>query len=143
MTGAPLAPAERRLRLLLRGYAALFLVAAALYVTLPEQALRIANALSAALTPSLPPIPISVEKFWLALAFSMLVTIAALCWMAQKDIRANRGFVVPVLISKAASTACYVALFLLSARHAAYLFGAATDLVLLVAAAVVYRQAGR
>jgi hypothetical protein len=130
--------AERRLVWLLRGYAALFLVAAVLYLLLPNTALGIANWAGARL--ALAPIPLSTERFWLVLAFSMLVTLAYLCWVAQRDVRANRSLVGAVLVCKTCSTVCYLVLFAIE-RHLAYLLGGLTDGVLLAAGTLLLRAA--
>jgi hypothetical protein len=129
-------PAERRLVWLLRGYTALFLVAAVLYLLLPNTALGIANAVGAWF--ALPPIPLSTERFWLVLAFSMLVVLAFLCWEAQKDVHRGRALVVAVLVCKASSTVCYLALFALE-HQLAYLLGGLTDGALLAAGYVLLR----
>jgi hypothetical protein len=135
----PLTLAERRLRALMRAYAALFAVAAVAYLTLPNTALGIANGVSRALG-DWPPIPLSTERFWVVLSFSMLVTLTVLAYSAQRDIRQNRALVLPILICKASSTICYLAFFATD-RHLAYLMGALTDGTLLAVGAVLYRSA--
>jgi hypothetical protein len=129
--------AEMRLTWLMRAYAALFAVAAFCYLFLPNTALRIANAVSRAVS-DLPPIPLSTERFWVVLGFSMLVTLTLLAYLAQRDIRANRGYISPILICKLSSTVAYLALFAID-RHLAYFLGAATDGTLLALGYVFYR----
>jgi hypothetical protein len=51
--------------------AGVYFVAGMVFVIAPEWTLRAINAVSAALVPDLELAPILVEKFWLALAFSM------------------------------------------------------------------------
>jgi hypothetical protein len=129
-------PAERRLIWLLRAYTAMFVIAGVLYLLLPNTALGIANAVGALF--ALPPIPLSTERFWLVLAFSMLVLLAFLCWEAQKDVRRGRSLVVAVLVCKASSTLCYLVLFAFE-RQLAYLLGGLTDGVLFALGAVMLR----
>ena len=124
---------------LLRAYVVLFTVAALAYLLLPGETFAIANWASRQLTPSLPPIPPSAEKFWLALSFALLVTLAALCFVIQVDVERYRPLVVVVIVSKLASTVAYAALFLLSGRHLAYLLACGTDGVLAALTLAFYR----
>jgi len=133
--------ADRRLALLLRFYVGLFAVAGLAYLLLPGETFAIANWVSRQLTPSLPPIPPSAEKFWLALSFALLATLAALSFVVQRDVARYRGCVVVIIASKLASTLVYLALFLLSARHLAYLMACATDGILFAVTLALYRRA--
>lgn len=44
------------------------------------------------------------EYFWVFLSFSMMMTIAACSYVASKDIRKNRSVIVPIILSKLASS---------------------------------------
>ncbi len=46
------------------------------------------------------------EYFWVFLSFSMMVTIAACSYIASKDIRKNRSVIIPLILSKLASSLC-------------------------------------
>src|SRR5262245_5779752 len=91
--------AETRLMWLMRVYAALFVLAGLCYFFLPNTTLAIANAISRAVG-GLPPIPLSTERFWLVLAFSMLLTLAFLAYVAQRDVRRGRVLVAAILVCK-------------------------------------------
>ena len=44
------------------------------------------------------------EYFWVFLSFSMMMTIAACSYVASKDIRKNRSVIIPIILSKLASS---------------------------------------
>jgi uncharacterized protein (DUF362 family) len=44
------------------------------------------------------------EYFWVFLSFSMMMTIAACSYVASKDIRKNRSVIIPLILSKLASS---------------------------------------
>jgi uncharacterized protein (DUF362 family) len=46
------------------------------------------------------------EYFWVFLSFSMMMTIAACGYISSKDIRKNRSVIVPLILSKLASSLC-------------------------------------
>lgn len=75
----------------------------------------------------LPLIPLSTEKFWLALTTSMMLMLVVCCGMAAWDAEKFYLLVVPVLFSKACSTISYLLLFLFQKRYFAYLVGVLTD----------------
>jgi uncharacterized protein (DUF362 family) len=112
---------EKQLKIfmLISGLAYLFVGFA--FAVVPELILDLTNRLSQALAPGLSEIPISVEKFWLSLTFSMMMTIAALCFIARHNVRKNKNYIIPLLISKAASAMTGVCFFFFSARYLAYL----------------------
>jgi len=112
---------ERHLNVLLAISAAAYFVVGLAFVLMPEIILKALNLFSRILTPGLPEMPLSVEKFWLSMTFSMMMTIAALSYIAQRNVRKNKGYVIPVLISKAASSLSALCFFLFSARYFAYL----------------------
>jgi uncharacterized protein (DUF362 family) len=112
---------ERHLKVLMAISAAAYFVVGLAFVLMPETILKALNLFSRILTPGLPGMPLSVEKFWLSMTFSMMMTIAALSYIAQRNVRKNKGYVIPVLISKAASSLSALCFFLFSARYFAYL----------------------
>ncbi len=112
---------EKQLRVLMIVSMIAYFVGGLAFIILPTQILRLSNTVSEWAVPAWPTVPLSVEKFWLALAFSMMMTIAALAFIAQHNVRSNKGYVVPILISKCASSLSGLALFVFSAKYFAYL----------------------
>lgn len=113
--------AERHLKLVMIISVVVYLLAGFAFLLMPKVILQTFNSFSRLIMPGLPEIPISVEKFWLSLAFSMMMTITALCFMAQNNIRKNSGYIIPLLISKSASALSSLCFFAFSARYFAYL----------------------
>lgn len=73
---------------------------------------------------SFEPLPEPAERFWSALALSLMTTLTFLCAAVAWDIRRYLNWTIPVLVSKAAST-CFFFYFYLTDRQAwAYLGGA-------------------
>jgi uncharacterized protein (DUF362 family) len=112
---------EKHLKILMRFSAIAYFVVGVAFAFLPEPILGLLNLLSRILAPGLEEMLLSVEKFWLSMAFSMMMTIAALSYIAQHNIRKNKGYVIPVLISKTASSLSALCFFIFSARYFAYL----------------------
>ncbi len=112
---------ERQLRLVLQLSAVTYLVAGLAFAVAPEQILRIINFFSGLFIPSLKLMPITAEKFWLSLAFSMMMTITVLCFLAQYNVRKNKLFIFPLLVAKAASSLSAIGFFIFSDRYFAYL----------------------
>ena len=121
MDDATLTPNERALRDLLRAWTVLFASGAVSFALTPDRTLRSLNALPGAA------LPVGEERFWNALAVSLMATLTTLCALAAVDVRARRHLVVPVLVSKAVSSGMFLARFARRPRRAAYLAGAATD----------------
>lgn len=112
---------ERHLKIVMVISAITYVVVGFAFAILPEPILKVFNLCSRILTPGLEQIPLPVEKFWLSMAFSMMMTIAALSFIAQHNIRKNKGYIIPVLISKTASSLSALCFFIFSARYFAYL----------------------
>jgi len=112
---------EKHLKTLLIISAVTYLVVGFAFLILPETILKAVNLVSDKITPNLPKIPTSTGKFWVALSFSMMMTIAALCYIAQHNIRKNKSYIIPLLISKTASALSGLFLFIFSARYFANL----------------------
>ncbi len=74
-----------------------------------------------------PLIPLSSEKFWLALANSMMLMLVVISVMAAYDPASFHMMVLIILFSKAASTIQYLVYFFTDKRYFAYLVGAAAD----------------
>lgn len=112
---------EKKLKTVMAISAITYIVVGIAFAVAPGQILKMVNSLSRVLTPGLEEIPISVEKFWLSLTFSMMMTIAALSYIAQHNVRKNKGYIIPLLISKSVSALSALCFFIFSARYFAYL----------------------
>jgi uncharacterized protein (DUF362 family) len=118
---------ERQLKVLMVMSAITYLVVGFVFLIFPEIILKVFNLISKKVTPSLPEIPISIGKFWVCLSFSMMMTITVLCFIAQHNVRKNKGYIIPLLISKAASALSGLFVFTFSARYLANLGIALVD----------------
>ncbi len=112
---------ERALRKLMAVSGAVYLVAGSIFAVAPGKILSAINAVSAAVAPGLAPAPVSGERFWVALAFSMMMTITVLSFLAAYNIRRYKVLVVPLLVSKASSALSALAYFAFAARQLANL----------------------
>lgn len=121
MTMIEITREERHLKVVMAISALTYLVVGLAFALMPQLIVKAVNLCSRILIPGLAEMPLSVEKFWLSMTFSMMMTIAALSYIAQHNIRKNKGYVIPVLISKAASSLSALCFFLFSARYFAYL----------------------
>ena len=126
---------ERALRDLLRAWTVLFASGALSFALTPDRTLRSLNALPG------PAVPLGDERFWNALAVSLMATLTALCALAAEDVRGRRQLVVPILVSKAVSSSMFLARFVRRPRTA-YLAGAATDRSILALTLRRYLAAG-
>jgi uncharacterized protein (DUF362 family) len=117
----PLTREERHLKAVLLISAVTYLAAGFAFVLAPRLILSFINYFSGVFTPGLALMPLSVERFWLSLAFSMMMTITALCLLGQYNVRKNQGYVVILLIAKTASSLSALGFFIFSARYFAYL----------------------
>ena len=112
---------ERQFRIFMGISAIAYLVVGFAFALMPVTILKIFNKVSRIFTPSLDQIPISTEKFWVALTFSMMMTIAVLSYIVWYNVRKNRGYVVPLLVSKCASALSALWFYIFSAKCLAYL----------------------
>ncbi len=133
-----LTPEERRLRSLLRFWTLLFAAGAVSFGADPDRSTASLNVLPG------PPLPASSEKYWNALAVSLMATITTLCAVASTDVRRRRGFVWPVMVSKAVSSGMFLARFR-EERRTPYLVGGIVDgsILLVTVRAVAAAARGR
>jgi len=111
---------------------------------IPEPIVRAVNAVSRAFTPGLAQAPDhDLGKFWVSLSFSMMMTIAMLCYLAQLKVRTNKHYTVPLLVSKCASALSGLAYFLFSLKALAYLTIFLVDGTLFLATLVFYLRANK
>ena len=115
-----LTAAERRLRALLRFWTVLFGAGAISFGADPDRSTGSLNLLPGA------SLPVSSEKYWNALAVSLMATLTTLCAIASTDVRRRRGFVLPVLVSKAVSSGMFLTRYR-EERRTPYLVGGAVD----------------
>jgi hypothetical protein len=115
-----LTAAERRLRALLRFWTLLFGAGAISFGADPDRSTGSLNLLPGA------SLPVSTEKYWNALAVSLMATLTTLCAIASIDVRRRRSFVVPVLVSKAVSSGMFLTRYR-EERRTPYLVGGAVD----------------
>ena len=112
---------EKHLKIFMIISAIAYFVVGFAFAIMPARILDMSNTFSRILTPGLKESPISVEKFWLSMTFSMMMTITVLCYVAQYNIRKNKGYIIPLFISKSASALSALCFFIFSARYFAYL----------------------
>ena len=113
---------EKHLKIFMRLSALTYFVVGFAFVIAPRWILGMTNTIAGKIPISgLQAVPLSVEKFWLSLAFSMMMTITALCYIVQHNVRKNNGYTVPLLISKSASALSSLCFFIFSAKYFAYL----------------------
>ncbi|MFC1509668.1 DUF362 domain-containing protein [Candidatus Omnitrophota bacterium] len=112
---------ERHLKIFMAISAITYFVVGLAFALIPVRILEAFNLFSRILIPGLKETPLSVEKFWLSLTFSMMMTIATLCFIAQHNIRKNKGYIIPLLVSKSASALSGLCFFIFSGRYLSYL----------------------
>ncbi|NIP22560.1 MAG: DUF362 domain-containing protein [Phycisphaerae bacterium] len=112
---------EKHLKIFMIISAATYFFVGFAFAIMPGVILRAINFFSRILTPSLEEIPLSVEKFWLSMTFSMMMTITVLCYIAHHNIRKNKNYIIALLVSKSASALSALCFFIFSARYFAYL----------------------
>jgi hypothetical protein len=130
---------ERRLRALLRFWTVLFGAGAVSFGADPDRSTASLNLLPGA------SLPASTERYWNALAVSLMATLTTLCAIAASDVRRRRGFIVPVLVSKAVSSGMYLTRYR-EERRTPYLVGGVVDGSILVVTAqrmLAARRRGR
>ncbi|HYR96953.1 MAG TPA: hypothetical protein VEM57_09455 [Candidatus Binatus sp.] len=110
---APLTRAERKLAWLLRLFAVLFAIGAVGFLVRPDETVTDLDRLGALVgLPTLQRTAVAgVSDFWLPLAIANMATIAACAWLAAGDVRRRRALVYPIVVSKLASSATGVLLF--------------------------------
>jgi len=134
-----LTPAEYRLRLWLRVFAVLFGLGTLGFFVRPGGTVADLNRVGGLL--GLGVLPVGEPDFWLVLAVANMATITAAAWLAAADVRGRRVLVYPIVVSKAASSATGLLLFL-GSRHAfAHLSATLVDLPIAVILLVALRRA--
>lgn len=114
---------ERQLRSLLRIWTALFGAGAVFFFLVPSLFTNTLNAIGEVFGIDANPLPSNVERFWNALAVSMMATITYLAYQAQKEIQKARRLIKAILVAKAVSTLAFTASFFIDRAAFAYLAG--------------------
>lgn len=138
-----LSSGERRLAWLLRLYALLFAAGAIAFLLRPDETVQDIDRVGALLGLStLAPSGVPVASdFWLALAVANMATIAACCWLASLDVRGRRALAYPVVVSKLASSATGILLFVRWTAALPFLVIALVDLPLAFLLVAALRRA--
>ena len=113
---------ERQLKLVLWVSALVYFIGGLAFGLAPGLVLWFINFFSGLLTPSLRLIPISEGKFWVALAFCMMMIITVCPALAAYNVRKNRLLVIPLLVGKSTASLAAICYFFFSDRYFAYLF---------------------
>ncbi len=132
---------ERSLKRLLQFWAILFLVAGIVFVFFPNLVVQSLNQLALKITPSLPTLPLSQDRFWVVLMFSLMITLTFLCYSAQDDLKRRKDLVQFVLISKITSSLFFLVFFFVDRMALAYLLGMLVDGSIFVITLIFYSRA--
>ncbi len=135
-----MAPQRELLRRVLRIYQILFAGTVLVFLFFPAGLIRIMNWFSGIIC-GLPELPPTVERFWLALTISLMVTLIAICHFAQRDIDQAKGYIQLILISKFTSSLFYLLFYYFSLNTLAYMIGFITDGTMLLLTLVLYLRA--
>lgn len=132
---------ERSLKRLLQFWAILFLVAGLVFVFFPNLVVQSLNQFALKITPSLPTLPLSQDRFWVVLMFSLMITLTFLCYSAQDDLKRRKDLVQFVLISKITSSLFFLVFFFVDRMALAYLMGMLVDGSIFVITLIFYSRA--
>ena len=138
---------EKNLTWLMKIYVPMFGIAGFLFLLFPDYLLgridfltekfdfigRIGNKTGATGSPA--------ELFWVFMSFSMMMTITACCYVAAKDVRKNRVAIIPVIVSKFASSSSAFVFYLFAGHTLAHLVIFMTDFPLFVITYVFFLRA--
>jgi hypothetical protein len=137
---ADLAGPWRHLRIFMAASAAVYALGGIAFLALNDHLLQGLNLFGASL--GLPPAALG-DRFWLTLSGSMMMTIATCSYFAARDVRRHAAMCIPVIVSKAVSSAMGLLFFFTSGHVLAYGVVTLTDFPLFVATLWLYRRASR
>lgn len=128
-TPMPVTSAEKSLQFLLRFWIAAFTVATIVFFFFEGDLIRHFNGVSESLVPSLPlmPIPQETPSFWVPLVGSLMVTLIAISYWVQKNVRDRMPGLHALLLSKFLSSLFFFLLFAIQSRYMAYLIASVVD----------------
>jgi uncharacterized protein (DUF362 family) len=118
-TSSELTPNEKQFKTFMLISAIVYFIAGLAFAIIPNQILSILNVIGSAI--GLPDVPLSDGKFWLVFAFSMMMTVTALCLFVYYDVAENKNYTVPVFMAKLASSVAGLLYFLFAGWCFAYL----------------------
>lgn len=111
-----------------------------MFLFFPAELIGAINRISLLVNSSLPTLPPSTEKFWLALTMSLMTTLVVMSYWAQKDLGQYHFLVAAILVSKFASSFFFLAFFIFHQRSGAYLIGVFTDGLIFIITYYFYRR---
>ncbi len=117
----PSSSEERTLRGFLIASGIVYLVVGFAFALLPGDILAAINWVSRRFWPGLPVPALPEDRFWVTLAFSMMMTITTLAFVAAFDVRRNKGHILGLLVAKLASAGAGLVYFVLVTHHLANL----------------------
>lgn len=133
---------EHHLRGLLRLWALLFTGMAILLAFLPGHIIAVLNHVGVEwIHWSGPPMVAPPDRFFSALACSLLVLLALLAYSAQSDPRRRLAAIRAILVSKIISSGIYAVSYLADAHYFAYVVGAIIDGTIFAVTYYYYRRA--
>lgn len=136
------ARAERTVVLSLRALALSFAVVGILFIAVPSGVLDVISDLGDDLG-GFVRAPHGDEQLWLALAFSYMVVIAALCLVAQLDVVRFRPLLLVLAAGKTASSLAALGFYVFDEHVFAYLLNFLVDGSLVLASLWLWSLAGR
>jgi hypothetical protein len=110
--GGAMAPASRRLRLLLRIWVVIFVLGAFDFFVFPYLTIRILDSTAKSLGMHEVAALDAGQDFWLTLAVPYMILVAAFSWVAQRGTRIQAQPVQFLMLAKASSSLTSLALFL-------------------------------
>lgn len=137
----PLTKPEKYLVYLLRLWILAFTITIAIFLFIPNHFFEVINQFSLKFLPSLSPIPVAQEKFWMVLTLSLMFTLVFMCLSAQNNIKRNHLLINPILVSKFISTLFFFVFFIFYQKSLAYLVGVFTDGFVFIVTFLAYQKA--
>lgn len=129
---------ERHLKALLKIWAILFIAAAVLLAAIPDIALNYISQIGWTFL-NFPMPSTHADSFYLILAVGYLVTLAYLCFMAQRDIILYLNLVPPVILAKFVTSVGYAVLAIKDFQFL-YIAGALVDGMICLVTLYYYRR---
>ena len=133
--------AVKRLRLVLRIWAAVFALGAIDFFVFPYLTVRILNSTARSLGMHQVAALNGGQDFWLTLAVPYMILVAAFSWIAQRGTRVQAQPVQFLMLAKASSSLTSLALFLLGGFAYPFLANFVVDGVIFVITYWLYRAA--
>lgn len=141
MIPAALTGPERQVRALMGVYTVLFVLSGLTMAFAPDFVLDQMNSASRWVAPSLAEAPHDRGRVWVSLTVSMMAMISTISALNWRDVRANRGLIPLLILSKAASSVMGLGYFLAAeTKYFADLAVFLIDFPLFVTTAAFYRR---